>query len=854
MKFIIFILFFFLILFISSSCGRKDTIPPDTTITSYPQNLTNSTSARFEFVCNEKNCTFECRLDNRKYSSCSSPKIYNDLPEGIHTFYVRAIDSSENIDETPAYYSWRISIPCHEQLIFFDDMESGTSNWIADSPWGITTTAYSGSYAWADSPAGNYPVNKEVSLKSIAIKIPQDLCWREEQSEIRIEFKQKYFIGKGDSIYFDVSSEFNYWDTMWRADGPITQSAWIPVSVPAGMPGASPGGELFLSFILSSDLEDVDDGWFIDDVRVFLPAIPSLLWSYETGESVETPPVIMDIDNDGKPEVVIGSLDFKIYAFNGEDGSILWSYKTGGVVRYSPAIADINNDGTLEIIAGSWDHNVYALNGKYGSLIWSYRTEGNVYSSPSIGDIDNDGKLEVVILSFDGKTYALNGEDGSLLWSCATGEGISSPLLGDVDNDASLDVIIGSEDGKIYALDPNGSVKWGYQTGSSIDSSPAIGDDGTVYVGSTDGKMYAIKPDGNLKWQYRTFAGIYSSPVIASDGTVYVGSYDYNLYAFKSDGTLKWTFKTGSGIHSSPAIASDGTIYVGSFDNKVYAIKPDGNQKWVFQTSFYVYSSPAVGADGTIYIGGGWWKEGKSDGKLYAIGPDGTQKWIYQTDADIYSSPAIGSDGTIYIGSNDSRVYAVRPDGSLKWSHKTGGPVHSSPAIGADGLIYIGSDDNMVYALNAQDGSPKWSYQTGDDMYSSPAIGADGAVYIASRDGCVYAFLSRSCMDNSQCSASEYCQREAGKCNVPEEGVCTSLPTECPNIYEPVCGCNGMNYTNSCYAAEHGVNVNYQGACVTPSTPSTPATVPSTETASSAWPESRADCSFSSCTLAMVLE
>ena len=682
MKFIIFILFFFLILFISSSCGRKDTIPPDTTITSYPQNLTNSTSARFEFVCNEKNCTFECRLDNRKYSSCSSPKIYNDLPEGIHTFYVRAIDSSENIDETPAYYSWRISIPCHEQLIFFDDMESGTSNWIADSPWGITTTAYSGSYAWADSPAGNYPVNKEVSLKSIAIKIPQDLCWREEQSEIRIEFKQKYFIGKGDSIYFDVSSEFNYWDTMWRADGPITQSAWIPVSVPAGMPGASPGGELFLSFILSSDLEDVDDGWFIDDVRVFLPAIPSLLWSYETGESVETPPVIMDIDNDGKPEVVIGSLDFKIYAFNGEDGSILWSYKTGGVVRYSPAIADINNDGTLEIIAGSWDHNVYALNGKYGSLIWSYRTEGNVYSSPSIGDIDNDGKLEVVILSFDGKTYALNGEDGSLLWSCATGEGISSPLLGDVDNDASLDVIIGSEDGKIYALNGrNGSILWSYMPGDYV-SPPSIGDVDSdrklEVIFASRSKIYVLKGEnGSILWSY-TIGNNVHTPILGdtdNDGKLEVisGALDGPIYAFNGeDGSILWSYDSGQGVSSASVgdIDNDGKLEVIIMGSKgtIYAFNgEDGSILWAYTVEVPIYLSIGnIDTDLTLEVVVGSFYD-----KILAFnGEDGSLLWVYRTSHFGYSSPSIGDvdndgEGEVLFGSDDLKLYVISTNSSV---------------------------------------------------------------------------------------------------------------------------------------------------------------------------------------------
>jgi len=79
--------------------------------------------------------------------------------------------------------------------------------------------------------------------------------------------------------------------------------------------------------------------------------------------------------------------------------------------------------------------------------------------------------------------------------------------------------------------------------------------------------------NGTLKWRYQTGSWIFSSPAIASDGTIYVGSWtDYSLYAINPDGTLKWRYQTGGGIDSSPAIASDGTIYVGSDDDYLYAI------------------------------------------------------------------------------------------------------------------------------------------------------------------------------------------------------------------------------------------------------------------------------------------
>jgi outer membrane protein assembly factor BamB len=109
-----------------------------------------------------------------------------------------------------------------------------------------------------------------------------------------------------------------------------------------------------------------------------------------------------------------------------------------------------------------------------------------------------------------------------------------------------------------------------------VDSSPAIGSDGTVYVGSRDKKLYAINPKSGVKlWEFATRGPIVrSSPAIGSDGTVYVGSDDKKLYAINGKTGVKlWEFETGDWVSSSPAIGSDGTVYVGSRDNKLYAIK-----------------------------------------------------------------------------------------------------------------------------------------------------------------------------------------------------------------------------------------------------------------------------------------
>jgi outer membrane protein assembly factor BamB len=272
--------------------------------------------------------------------------------------------------------------------------------------------------------------------------------------------------------------------------------------------------------------------------------------------------------------------------------------------------------------------------------------------------------------------------------------------------------------------------KWRFATGFQIASSPAIGQDGTVYTGSRDGCAYAVNPNGALKWRYQTGDQVFSSPAIAADGTVYIGSGDRYLYAINADGSLRWRYHTGGSVRS-PAIASDGTVCFGSLDSWIYAINPDSTLKWRYRTGGYVIST-SIADDGAVYAG-------SDDHYLYAINPDGTLRWRYLTGYGIYSSPGIAADGTVYFGSDDRYLHALNADGTLKWRYLTGGTVESSPAISEVGTIYVGSTDSCLYALNS-DGTLKWRYVTTGVRVCCPTVAADGSVYVLSEAG-LYALL-----------------------------------------------------------------------------------------------------------------
>ena len=69
-----------------------------------------------------------------------------------------------------------------------------------------------------------------------------------------------------------------------------------------------------------------------------------------------------------------------------------------------------------------------------------------------------------------------------------------------------------------------------------------------------------------------------------------------------------------------------------------------------------------------------------------------------------------------------------------------------------------------------------------------------------------------ACLDNLDCaSPTEYCQRPAAQCG--GFGRCMPRPDACPDVEDPVCGCDGATYGNSCEAAADGVSVAARGSC-----------------------------------------
>jgi hypothetical protein len=88
--------------------GQKGRGAPQTTIKRKPAKRIRDRTPTFRFTSDEAGSTFQCKLDRKPFRSCRSPFTAKRLPLGLHTFEVRARDSSGHLDLTPATYAFRV--------------------------------------------------------------------------------------------------------------------------------------------------------------------------------------------------------------------------------------------------------------------------------------------------------------------------------------------------------------------------------------------------------------------------------------------------------------------------------------------------------------------------------------------------------------------------------------------------------------------------------------------------------------------------------------------------------------------------------------------------------------------------
>lgn len=168
--------------------------------------------------------------------------------------------------------------------IFFDNMESGSSNWTAQPPWAITNEqnyTIGGSFSWSDSPYSNYANFTNSSLTSNVINLSGITDNLMLGFFIRGRLETNY-----DYLYVEISKDGgSTWSTLGAITGNISSWQLRSYSIPPDFKTSN----FRFRFRIYTDYSIVYDGVYIDNIGIGIGA--SNNYGSYSGTSMATPHV-----------------------------------------------------------------------------------------------------------------------------------------------------------------------------------------------------------------------------------------------------------------------------------------------------------------------------------------------------------------------------------------------------------------------------------------------------------------------------------------------------------------------------------------------------------------------------------
>jgi hypothetical protein len=288
-------------------------------------------------------------------------------------------------------------------------------------------------------------------------------------------------------------------------------------------------------------------------------------------------PVLADLDDDGKLEIIKPCGGLKVWNF---DGTLRWYFPNpSGVVLSNASVADLDNDGKIEIVVTC--HSSV-------SKTFVFDVQGNVKpgwpvsatvtdQSASIGDIDNDGKKEIIEAA--GANLFCFKQDGT---SCPGfpqiygGPTESKAILADIDGDGYLEIIFGWERAALRVLKHDGSMFPGYPL-PLYARQLAVGDV------LRNGRLDLVRPFGSI-YAYDLLTGTVLPNFPFSDPS--------GQYGFGSDGnTLLCDLSSDSGIE----IANGAGTIASVPDGKLFAFNMNGQVLSGYPSARLIFRDLEVG-------------------------------------------------------------------------------------------------------------------------------------------------------------------------------------------------------------------------------------------------------------------
>jgi outer membrane protein assembly factor BamB len=201
-----------------------------------------------------------------------------------------------------------------------------------------------------------------------------------------------------------------------------------------------------------------------DAGRVFAlsGATGQLIWPGTHVATFFTARPLHDVTGDNVPDVVGGTTNGIVAAYNGASGAAIW---TVTVAAGSPIFAllpmgNANPEVTIseDIAVASAYTGVYCLDGNNGARIWAHGDQSYVYELAVGSDITGDNVREVYYGTVSGWVRCLDGSSGQIIWAVvadpfAATNVLSMTAIPDITGDAISEIACGTMGDNIVLLD-----------------------------------------------------------------------------------------------------------------------------------------------------------------------------------------------------------------------------------------------------------------------------------------------------------------------------------------------------------------------------------------------------------------